>query len=427
MPAEYVSRVVDQELDELLPQISAIAIEGARGVGKTATAERRANTVHRLDEPAQRTLAAADPERLGAGEAPVLIDEWQRVPESWDVVRRQVDDDDAPSRFLLTGSATPPPGDRPTHTGAARIISVRMRPLTLTERGVGSPTVSLADLLEGARPSITGSTDVDLEQYTNEVLASGFPAIRRRTGRARRAMLEGYVTRIVETDFTEQGRRVRNPPVLMRWLRAYAAAISGTATYETIRDAAAGGHGDKPSRNTTTPYDDILQRLWIIEPVPAWLPSRNFIKRLNAPPKHQVVDPALAAQLLGVDAGALLSGASAGPPIPRDGTLLGALFESLVTLTVRTFAQVAEGTVAHMRTKGGEHEVDLIVVRPDQRVVGVEVKLARTVDDADVRHLLWLRDRIGDDFLDGVIITTGPDAYRRKDGIAVVPLALLGV
>jgi uncharacterized protein len=115
-----------------------------------------------------------------------------------------------------------------------------------------------------------------------------------------------------------------------------------------------------------------------------------------------------------------------GPPVPRDGTLLGHLFESLVTLGVRVFAQAAEATARHLRTRGQSHEIDLIVERGDHRVVAIEVKLTQRVDDSDVRHLRWLADEIGDDLLDAVVITTGPAAYRRTDGIAVVPAALLG-
>ena len=112
--------------------------------------------------------------------------------------------------------------------------------------------------------------------------------------------------------------------------------------------------------------------------------------------------------------------------VARVGSYLGALFESLATLSVRVFAQAAEGRVLHCRTRGGEHEVDLVVVRDDERVLGIEVKLSATVEDADVKHLHWLRDRLGDDFADGIVVTTGVEAYRRDDGIGVVPLALLG-
>jgi uncharacterized protein len=422
--ADYRGRVVDGELDDLMAGIAAIAIEGPKGVGKTATAERRARTIYRLDDPGQRAVAMGDPARLVAGERPVLIDEWQRIPESWDIVRRAVDADHRAGQYLLTGSATPI--DAPTHSGAGRIVTVRMRPLTLSERGLGKPTVSLRTLLAGGRSPVAGATRVTLEDYTREIVASGFPGLRHLTDRALRAQLDGYLNRVIEHDFSEMGRTVRNPAALRRWMTAYAAATSTTATFETIRDAATGGHGDKPAKSTTQPYNDILQRLWIVEPVPAWLPTHNHVSRLASPPKHQLADPALASRLLGIGFDALLEGGSAGPAIPRDGTLLGALFESLATLGIRTFAQSAEASVSHLRTRGGEREVDLIVVRDDQRVVGIEVKLARTIDERDVRHLHWLREQIGDDMLDAVVITTGPEAYRRPDGIAVVPLALLG-
>ena len=421
---EYRRRVVDDELDELMPSLSALALEGAKGVGKTATATRRANTVHALDDPAQHSVAVADPTRLVNGDPPILIDEWQHVPESWDLVRRAVDEGAPPGRFLLTGSASP--ANLSIHSGAGRIVSVRLLPLTLTERGVGSPTVSLHALLEGNRPDIAGMTDVGLERYADEILASGFPGLRGLSGRPLRAQLDGYLARVVERDFEEVGHTVRNPVVLRRWMTAYAAASSTSASYETIRDAATSGQGEKPAKTTTLPYRDALQRLWIIDPVPAWLPTRNRISRLGAPPKHQLADPALAARLLGVDAQALLDAAPVGPPIPREGTLLGAMFESLVTLSVRVFAQAAEASVKHLRTHGGEHEVDLIVERGDGRVVAIEVKLARTVSESDVRHLHWLAGQIGDDLLDTVIVTSGEEAYRRQDGVAVVPAALLG-
>ena len=211
-----------------------------------------------------------------------------------------------------------------------------------------------------------------------------------------------------------------------RWLAAYAAATATTASLETIRDAATGGQGDKPSQTTTQPYREILERLWIVDPLPAWLPSRNRLNRLAQSPKHHLADPALAVRMLGLDADALLAGKEPKLTLPRDGALLGRLFESLVTLGIRVFAQAAEAHVSHLRLQGGRQEVDLIVERGDQRVIAIEVKLSGTVDDGDVQHLLWLREQIGDDLLDSIVIHTGPQAYRRPDGIAVVPAALLG-
>jgi predicted AAA+ superfamily ATPase len=420
----YTPRVVDAELDELMRDVAALAIEGAKGVGKTATAGRRAKSVRELDDPAQRSIASADPTRLLAGPSPVLIDEWQYVPETWDLVRRAVDAGAEPGSFLLTGSSQPTA--RGSHSGAARILSLRMRPLALSERGLDPPRVSLLQLLEGGRPAISGACATTLEDYVEEIVSSGFPGLRPLAGRALRAQLDGYLVRIVDRDFEELGHPIRDPATLRRWLTAYAAASSTTASFETIRDAATAGNGDKPAKSTTLPYRDVLERLWVLDPVEAWLPTRNRISRLSSPPKHQLADPALAARLLGVDAAALLEGRTPGPPVPRDGTLLGALFESLLTLSLRTYAQAAEAKVKHLRTASGQHEVDLIVERADGRVVAIEVKLARDVGDRDTRHLRWLAERVGDELLDAVIVTIGTEAYRRTDGIAVVPAALLG-
>ena len=421
---EYVTRVVDGELDELVPGLAAISVDGPKGVGKTATAQRRAATTFALDDPGARELLAADPGRLDRVPPPVLVDEWQRLPAVWDWVRRSVDRDPAPGRFLLTGSATPVVA--PTHSGAGRIVRVRMRPMSLFERGLQVPAVRVWELLSGRRVPIEGDTTVDLPAYTDEILRSGFPAIRMLPDRARRAQLDGYLAGIVEHDFPEQGHLVRRPATLRAWLTAYAAATATTTLYNAILDAATPGAGNKPAKTTTTAYRDVLAQIWLLDPLPGWLPTRNPFGRLMQAPKHHLADPALAARLLGASEAALLAGDPVGPAIPRNGTLLGALFESLVALDLRVYAQANEASVHHLRTRNGDHEIDMIIERDDHKIVAIEVKLGATIDDADVKHLLWLRNRLGPDLLDAAVVTTGAHAYRRADGIAVVPAALLG-
>lgn len=423
-PKHYSRRVIDDVLDDLQPELAAIAIEGPKAVGKTSTAAERASTIHRLDDVAAFELARSDPARLLEGETPILIDEWQRLPEIWDLVRRAVDDGAAPGSFILTGSAVP--ANLPMHSGAGRIASVRMRPMTLPERGL-EPTVSIAALLGDERPAISGETGLGVADYVEELLGSGFPAIRVLSGRARRTQLNAYLDRVIERDIPDDaGKLIRNPVALRRWMAAYAAASSTTTTFEKIRDAASPGQESKQSKSATQGYRDALTRVWILDELPAWSPTMSHLRRLGSAPKHQLVDPALAARLLGVDSRALLENRFSAPSVPRDGTLLGALFESLATMSVRTFADAAEARVGHLRTATGSQEVDLVVERDDKRVVGIEVKLARTIDDNDVRHLNWLDQRLGDQLLDKVILTTGPSAYRRNDGVAVVPLALFG-
>lgn len=419
----YQPRILDSELSDLISGLPAVCLVGPKAVGKTTTASRLARNIVRMDEPAVAELVSADPKRLLHGEEPILIDEWQRFPASWDMVRRAIDDDARPSRYLLTGSA--PPISAAMHSGAGRIVTLRMRPMSLAERVLDTPTVRLCDLLSGQRQAIEGSTSVGLEQYVHEIVSSGFPAIRRLSGRLLRTQLDGYLDSIIERDFDEAGQRVRNRSALRRWLTAYAAATSTTASFESIRDAASSGESNKPSKSAVAPYRATLEALWMTDEVGAWLPGTNRLRRLGASPVHQLADPALAARLLGLDSEALLEARPATAGDLRGKVSTGMLFESLVTMSVQTYAQANEARLFHLRTRAGEHEIDLIIERSDGGIVALEIKLKATVADDDVRHLRWLADRLGPNLLDSAVITTGSDAYRRRDGIAVIPAALL--
>lgn len=419
---DYRRRILDDILDELQPHLRALSIHGPKGVGKTATATRRAVSRIDLSLPAQREIILADPSILTQMPGPVLVDEWQRLPEVWDHVRHAVDAGSPPGHFIIAGSSAP--RGAVVHSGAGRIVPMRMRPLSLAERGIESPTVSMAALLAGAC-EVGGATALRLADYVEEIVASGFPAIRSLPGRVRRAELDAYLDSVVQREFPEQGYPVRRPAVLRAWLAAYAAATSSTATYTKILDATTAGLANKPAKETTLAYRDALSALWLLDAIPPWIPSHNHLDRLGQVPKHQLADPALAARLLGLDASALLR-AEQGRTNLAEGTILGALFEHLAALSVHTYAEASEAKVGHLRTRNGDHEVDLIVQHPDGRVLGIEVKLADRVEDADTRHLRWLRDRIGNDLIDAVVIYAGEHAYRRRDGVAVVPLALLG-
>ncbi len=415
---EYLVRTLDRELDALLADAPAVAIDGPKGVGKTDTAARRAGQAWFLDDPAQRELLRADFALDAiAPQGTVLLDEWQQLPQVWDSVRRAVDRGAAPGRFLLTGSATPASASG-THSGAGRILSLRMRSMGLHERGVTHPAVSLAALLTGTAGELGSTTEFGLRDYVGAIVSSGFPGTLGMSPRMRRGFLDSYLSRVIDRDLPDQGYEVRRPETLRRWLAAYAAASSTTTAYSRLLDATTGGDGAQPAKTTTIAYRDHLSRLWLLDPVPAWIPESSPFTALRRAPKHQLADPALAARLLRLTESTLLA--------PEGSVMLGHLFESLVTLGIRIMAQAAEATVGHLRTKAGEHEVDLIVESVDGGVLGIEVKLAPGVQDPDVRHLLWLRDQIPDRVVDLAVITTGPAAYRRPDGVAVIPLALLG-
>ena len=422
---DYLPRIIDRQLDRLLAGLSAVAVEGPKAVGKTVTARRRVATAVSLDDTTEVTLMRDDQHRLDRLAKPLLIDEWQHFPPVWDRVRHEVDAGATPGTYLLAGSSFP--ADAPKHSGAGRIVTVRMRPLSLAERQISDPTVSLATMLAGTA-DLDGECALDLDDYTNEITASGFPAIRSLSPDVRTDVLDGYLATVVDRDFADAGRSVRRPQTLRSWLAAYAAATSTTATYNAILDAATPGLPDKPSRSTIVAYREILQRMWLLEELPAWTGSQNLLTALGQTPKHHLADPALAARLLGVTSRSLLSKPDPGSvSVPRTGTLLGALFESLITLSVRVYADALRASVSHLRTQRGDHEVDLIVTADNGAVVALEVKLGQAPDERDVRHLLWLRDRLGDDLADAAVITTGTSAYRRRDGIAVIPAALLGM
>ncbi len=414
----YLKRTVDSELDELLPLAPAIALDGPKGVGKTDTARRRAQATWMLDDPAQREIARADFDLNTLPPGTVLFDEWQKLPQVWDSVRRQVDAGARPGRFLLTGSATPT-DKAGTHSGAGRIPSLRMRPMGLHERGLIQPSVSLKSLMTRQSREVQGNASFTLIDYMHAITSSGFPGMMNAAPRLQRGMLDAYLQRIIDRDLPELGYEVRRPETLTRWLRAYAAASSTTTSYERLRVATTGGDGDQPAKTTTIAYRDNLNQLWLLDPVPGWTPANNAIRRLQQAPKHQLADPALAARLLGLSATTLLE--------PVGAHMAGPLFESLVTLGVRVLAQALESRVNHLRLNSGEREVDLILEGPEGQIIGIEVKLAPDVTDSDVRHLKWLREQLPDRVVDLVVVTTGTTAYRRTDGVAVVPLALLGL
>ena len=321
------------------------------------------------------------------------------------------------TRYLLTGSATPKQGID-THSGAGRVIRLRMRPLALSERVGTTPSVKIADLFNGAS-RISGSTDFSLADYADSICATGLPGVCQQPDRLRRQLIDAYVQRVIDRDVPDQGLMVRKPESLRAWWAAYAAASSTTTSYTKILNAASPGDSAKISKDSALGYRDILSKLWLLDPVPAWFPNPSPFKKLTAAPKHQIFDPGIAAALLGLTPNMLTSGE------PGSWEMFGQLFESLVTLTVRAAGQAAEAKASHLRTQGGAQEIDLILERYDGKVIAFEVKLKPTPTDKDVRHLHWLGEHIGPRLADKVVVTTGTDAYRRPDGVAVVPLALL--
>lgn len=417
----YQRRIIDNSIDELFPSFAAISIDGARAIGKTSTGRERAKTILDLDLPEMRQLIQADPKYLSRVGTPVLIDEWQHVPEVWDRVRRLVDSDSTGERFILAGSAAPV--GTHLHSGAGR-IRFRMRPLSIAERDLATPTVRVRDLLSANTHDIQGSSDVELRDYVREIVASGFPQARQMSDHARGVWLDDYIERVITHDFTEQGHRIRRPELLRGWLRGYAAATASSTTFTKIGASLDPGEATGPTKKTSIAYRDVLSSLYLLDQIDAWSPSQKFLARAALAPKHFLADPALAARLLNLNEVKLMSAAE---PTTNNGdrTRLGDFFEALVALSLQTYAAANDAQVSHFRDHDGRHEIDFIIHRGHAAAVGFEVKLKSSITDHDVRHLLWLKESAPDQIVDLVVIYTGAHAYRRQDGVAVIPLALL--
>jgi len=416
---DYQRRLIDGVLDELFEELPAILLDGPKAVGKTTTALQRCATEKRLDIPTDLARAVADSRWVVEETKPILIDEWQSAAPSWNEIKRAVDADNRGKQYLLTGSL-PPQG---THSGAGRISALRMRPLAFAERDLEEPTVSFTALLEG-NGEVRGETRWGYDGYLHEIERSGFPGLRNLSSRPRRAALDGYITRIVDSDVRELGRNLRKPASMLSWLTAYAAATATTAKWESIRVAASDGDSNSLSKPALIAFRDALTRLRILDELPTWVPSRNHFVRVGQSGKHFLADPALALRLLDQSTKHLYLDALPGPE-QRDRPLVGRLFEALVALSVRTHAETNYGQAFHFRDARGLREIDIVVEREDGKLLPIEVKLGNVVTTADLRHLKWFKEQLGEAVIDLVVVYTGTYAYRME-GVAIVPLSLLG-
>lgn len=406
---EYRDRTVDRLISELLGGLPALLIVGPRAAGKTTTAVRHAATVVRLDRQAEAAAFRADPDAALQGlEEPVLLDEWQAVPEVLGAVKRAVDTDAHPGRYILTGSVRADL-DAETWPGMGRVVRVAMYGMTVAEQeGRVSPT-PLFDRLARLEGLDVAAKVPDLRGYVELALRSGFPeAALSLSDPDRRRWIEGYVDQLVTRDATQLSES-RDPARLRRYFEAYALNSAGVVQDKTLYGSA------DLNQKTAAAYEQLLINLMIVERVPSW--RSNRLKRLARSPKRYVVDPALIAGVLRLDANGIL----------RDGDLLGRTLDTFVAAHLRAELVLAESRprLYHLREEHGRHEVDLIGELGGQRVIAVEVKADAAPDRSSAAHLLWLRDRLGDRFAAGVLLHTGPRVFELAERIVAAPICTL--
>lgn len=406
----YLRRHIDERLARLMDVHPACLVEGIRGVGKTSSAQRLAASTLRLDDPPIAAMVTADPEAaFGALQPPVLIDEWQRSPTVWDAVRRSIDNDRAPGRFILSGSSRAALA-ADVHAGAGRILPVRLRPMTLCERRGEAPPASLADLAEFGIDAVRGArSPLRPSEQADAATESGLPGYLALDPADHQEALRAYLDLAVARDLAEITSAQRDVTKLRNYVRAYGATVATTAEHAAIHNAAG------VSKATGESYHDLLTRLGLVEELPGW--SNNRLKRLTRRPKRHLIDPALAAADHHDTASVLA----------QRPDRAGHLFESAVVSQIRAAADALGlgWRFSHLRTAGGDHEVDLIADLPGGEVLAFEAKLSPTVTPADARHLATLKERLGASFRAGLVIHPGETAYRLHDRIAAVPLAAL--
>jgi predicted AAA+ superfamily ATPase len=401
--------LVDALLEELLADLPAVMVTGPRAAGKTTTAARHATTIVRLDRPAEAAVFRADPDvALRERNEPILLDEWQEVPAVLGAIKRAVDRDPRPRRFILAGSVRADL-DAATWPGTGRLVRVAMYGMTVREQRGSIDARPLIDQLADGASVASPAHAPDLRGYVELALTSGFPEpALHLTPRARTRWLDGYVDQLLTRDALDV-QPGRDPARLRRYFEAYALNSAGIVSDATLLQASG------INRKTAIAYEQLLTNLFVVEALPAW--TSNRLRRLSLGAKRYLIDPALTASVLRLDDRAVL----------RDANLLGRLLDTFVVAQLRGELAVCETRprLYHLREEHGRYEVDVVAELGGRAVLGFEVKADAAPDRDTARHLIWMRDRLGDRFAHGIVFHTGPSAFELADRISALPICTL--
>lgn len=418
----YLKRIADELLQKRLRSSGAVLIEGPKWCGKTSTATRISKSQLYMEDPDKTAsyLKAADtkPSILLQGETPRLLDEWQRAPVLWDAVRFMVDQRGGiPGQFILTGSAVPK-DNVVHHTGTGRVSRLLMRPMSLFESLESNGMVSLKSLFDG-KSDIAGISELSIEKTAFCITRGGWPAsIGNEESFALRHAID-YVEAVINADISRVDGVDKNPVRVRSLLRSYARNIATMATIKTIRDDIALGDSDITiSDKTISQYLTALDRIFVTENLPAWNPVLRSKTVVRTSPKRNFVDPSIATAVMRLTPHRLLD----------DFQYFGFLFESLCTRDLRVYSEAIDGQVFHYRDSSGL-ESDIVVCLNDGRWAPIEIKLgAKEIEEA-ANNLLDLEAKVDTNKMrkpSFLMILTGTEfAYRRDDGIFIVPIGCL--
>lgn len=423
MDTEYKPRVIDALLERKLKGKGAVLVEGAKWCGKTTTSARVAKSILKLGVPSvlrsSRQLAEMNPSLLLRGDTPRLIDEWQTIPTLWDTVRSEVDEGNALGRFILTGSAVPVQSDEIEHTGTGRFGRLKMRPMTLWESGESTGAISLTDLFDGPE-QVFAENKLDIEELAFLVCRGGWPQATLLEGEIALDQATDYYDAVVNYDIQRADGVERDPERVKLLMRSYARHQGAAVNYSVICEDMKSNDNASLNDDTVAAYVKALKKIFVIEDLEAWNPNLRSKTAVRTSDTRYFTDPSIGVAALGI-----------GPDdFMNDLNTFGLFFETMAVRDLRVFAQALDGKLYHYRDKNGL-ECDAVLHRRNGTYGLIEIKLGgeRLIEEG-ASNLISLAGKIDTTRMKNpsfmmVLTGTGAYAYRRKDGVYVVPIGCL--
>lgn len=419
---EYRKRIADDILTRKLEGKGAVLIEGPKWCGKTTTAEQIAASILYMDDPEKKeqniSMSELNPKRLLKGETPRLIDEWQLAPKLWDAIRFEVDHRRELGQFLLTGSAVPVDTKEITHSGTGRFTWMTMRPMSLYESGDSTGDVSLKDLFENN--TVDGESDMTIDRLAFLACRGGWPQAIDMSDDIALDQARDYYDAVVRSDINRADNIQKNAEKVRRLMRSYA-RNQGSQVPNTVlaRDVSANDE-ESMSQETVATYLNALRKIFVVEDMPAWNPNLRFKTAIRSSDTRYYVDPSIAAAALGIGPNDLIN----------DLNTFGFIFETLCIRDLRVFADALDGQVYHYRDKDGQ-ECDAVIHLRNGQYGLIEIKLGgdKLIEEG-AQSLKKMESKIDTDKMNApsflmVLTGVGGYAYRRKDGVCVVPIGCL--
>ncbi len=420
---KYRKRIADEILQDKLHSKGAVLIEGPKWCGKTTTALQAAKSVLNMDKPGDIEnnirLSEIDPSILLEGDNPRLIDEWQIAPKLWDAIRYEVDMRGKMGQFILTGSAVPVDTKSITHSGTGRFSWLKMRPMSLYESEESSGEVSLAELFETPE-KISGKNDYNIEKMAYFICRGGWPLAVEMEAKYALLQANDYYDGVINSDISRVDGIKRNADTVKKVMRSYARHQGAQVAYTILRDDVVSDESSSINIDTISEYINALKMIYVVEEMPAWNPNLRSKTAIRTSNTRYFVDPSIAAVSLGLGPKDLIN----------DLSTLGLMFETLCVRDLRVYAQSLFGEVYHYRDKTGL-ECDAVVHLRNGKYGLVEIKLGgEKLINEGCENLKKLKEKIDTEKMNEpsfmmILIGVGKYAYRREDGIYIVPIGCL--